>query len=196
MEIKAKFIPWLLHQIHRNDPVGDLARDVQQDRTDRVNWEEWVKRQQKCGCFPRCCQDCSTYLPAFLDGEGGPELSWSWKDLYLRVRDLNGCHGARVAVLRAARAWYTDSTLTFETPPDSAGVYCVSYVALPDLVKIGRSRNIRKRIESFATGAPGGVVLRAILSLDPDDEKSFHRQFAEHHFDGEWFSSKLLSELP
>lgn len=98
-------------------------------------------------------------------------------------------------MIKAASEWRTHPILTFETPPDSAGVYCVSYVALPDLVKIGRSKNIRKRIESFATGAPGGVVLRAILSLNPDDETAFHQRFAEHRFKGEWFSARVLSEL-
>jgi len=168
VKIRAKFIPWLLHQVERRDPVGDLAKDVMQDMAD---------------------YDAGTEL----DGDR-PDLGWSWKNLYRHIHAF-AAFDVKLAIIEAAKLWRSNPFLEFRDPPTCAGVYCVSYGSLPQLVKIGRANNIAKRLRGLGTGAPGGVVLRAVLSLDPDDEKVFHEKFARHHFDGEWFRADLLKEV-
>lgn len=100
-----------------------------------------------------------------------------------------------MAVIEAKEEWRRSPRLEFSDPPSSAGVYCVSYGLVFHLVKIGRTNNIAKRLQNLRTGAPGGVALRAILSLDPDDETMFHKRFEQHRVDREWFDARLLDEL-
>ena len=45
------FTQWLQRQRHRNDPIGDIARDAGQDET-------WPKRQRTFGAFYAYLEEC------------------------------------------------------------------------------------------------------------------------------------------
>lgn len=160
MHVRVPYSTWLLHQTGRDDPVGDVARDVALD----------------------------VHI-------GTVKHTWSWRQIFRFIRTRTRDRVVLRAVTGTITEWrqrpYIESCALLKVP----GVYCVSYAALPQLVKIGRAKNIRKRINSLSTGAPGGVILRAMLSADPDDEGAFHKRFEHHRFDGEWFHADLLREL-
>lgn len=159
MIIRVPYVTWLLHQIGRDDPIGDVAKDV-----------------------------------TFDVHVGLIKQTWSWRKIFRSIRPRSD-RVCLQAVAETIFEWFKNPVIQCIYPPESPGVYCVSYAALPHLVKVGRSSNIAKRLKSLETGAPGGVVLRAILSADPDDESAFHSRFERHHFDGEWFHADLLNEL-
>jgi hypothetical protein len=53
-------------------------------------------------------------------------------------------------------------------------------------VKIGRSRNLEKRLETLQTGTP--VRLLVLHEIAGDHEKALHAACAEHRLQGEWFA--------
>ncbi len=124
-----------------------------------------------------------------------PQMNWSWKQLYRHIKIHGGCRQAKLALLDAAKYWRSFPFVRAEKPPQMPGVYCVSFGVAPHAVKIGRSENIAARIASFGELAPGGVILRAILSFNPKDEKKFHKRFAAHRLNGEWFDAAILLEI-
>ncbi|NUP08366.1 MAG: GIY-YIG nuclease family protein [Polyangiaceae bacterium] len=81
------------------------------------------------------------------------------------------------------------SSLVPLTPPETSGVY---FVAADDRVKIGKAKNIRKRISELQTAAPHKLVLcNWIDSPDPGAEESRqHQTFKPLRVVGEWFLAK------
>jgi len=52
-------------------------------------------------------------------------------------------------------------------------------------VKIGRARDVARRVASLQTGSPH--ELRVLLVLEGDREEEMHWAFAKHRLRGEWF---------
>lgn len=79
-------------------------------------------------------------------------------------------------------------------PPAGPGVYAAGFSGF---VKIGRTKNIKKRLEFLDTSCPEPIRLLAILSPDPLSERRFHERFAEERVRGEWFrmSGRLRAAL-
>lgn len=73
------------------------------------------------------------------------------------------------------------------------GVYAIGRT--DGLVKIGKSDNVLARFFNLSYDHPGALTLLGLLSENPDDERSFHQQFADQRAGGEWFRSSpdLLS---
>jgi len=97
---------------------------------------------------------------------------------------------ARVA---AARMFDRLSNLT---KVDGPGVYLITCGGL--LMKIGRaSKSIRQRFGALQTSSPQELLLSAVLSPNPNDEKFFHAGLQEFHAHGEWFvcSTESLEHL-
>ena len=65
-------------------------------------------------------------------------------------------------------------------------------------VKVGRSKNVSRRIKQLQTGSPHR--LRLILHAEGEGhrEKEVHRRMSRGRtrFDGEWFEEDTLAELP
>jgi hypothetical protein len=55
------------------------------------------------------------------------------------------------------------------------------------LVKIGRSENVRNRLNHVRCSSPVGVMLFAVLEARGHEETLWHTMFAEHRQKGEWF---------
>ncbi|HLF78484.1 MAG TPA: GIY-YIG nuclease family protein [Dehalococcoidia bacterium] len=55
--------------------------------------------------------------------------------------------------------------------------------------KIGRTRNVEKRLRNLQTGTSGELIVNALEPGGPDLERLRHRQFAEDRRSGEWFSA-------
>jgi Meiotically up-regulated gene 113 len=68
-------------------------------------------------------------------------------------------------------------------PPETAGVY---FVLCGDRVKVGRSRNVRKRLDSYTSHVPHVLTLLAVWE-NPEDEAVFHQRLASVRRYGEWF---------
>jgi len=56
-----------------------------------------------------------------------------------------------------------------------------------DAVKIGRSRDPRKRIRQLKNMTVEETTLVALVPADDDKEEDLHRQFRHLHIKGEWF---------
>jgi hypothetical protein len=70
-------------------------------------------------------------------------------------------------------------------PPNKGGVYAIR--GAPGFIKIGRTKNIRKRVADFRGYSPYKVGLVAILSWDRKDEERWLRKFHQYRERGEWF---------
>ena len=73
----------------------------------------------------------------------------------------------------------------------SAGVYCVEGV--PGWVKIGKAKNIAKRMRDLQIGSPVPLRLVAVLSQNTADESKLHHRWRHLRSSGEWF--RLDNEL-
>lgn len=54
-------------------------------------------------------------------------------------------------------------------------------------VKIGRSRNVRARLNAVRCSSPVGVMLWAVLEGRGHEEAAWHGVFEDHNVSGEWF---------
>jgi excisionase family DNA binding protein len=68
--------------------------------------------------------------------------------------------------------------------PTTSGVYAI---ACGQYVKIGKARNIKRRMATLQACNPEPLKLLAVLSEDPADETMFHQRFAAYRHSGEWF---------
>ena len=68
-------------------------------------------------------------------------------------------------------------------------VYFIKYNRIPGVVKIGKSKDVKKRIQRMNTYAPYGVTLIGhIKTYDSERlEKMFHYKFSNLRQNGEWF---------
>jgi hypothetical protein len=80
-------------------------------------------------------------------------------------------------------------------PPATSGVYAIRGAG--GWVKIGKAKNIRKRLQEIQSSQPLRVHLVAILSEDLSTESLFHERFASLRGFGEWFElrGELLAAL-
>lgn len=85
--------------------------------------------------------------------------------------------------------------------PDGQFIY-VARVQGFDLVKIGFSRNVERRLRelNWGSGMKGGIVELARFPGTMKTERELHRRFAEQRLFGEWFAltgpiTEWLSEL-
>ena len=63
-------------------------------------------------------------------------------------------------------------------------------------IKIGRSKDVSKRIKGLQVGSPMWVEKLAVLPGEGPHERVWHKAFADHKMRGEWFepdASLLLS---
>ena len=77
-----------------------------------------------------------------------------------------------------------------EEIPATSYIYAICSPAFPDLVKIGRSRNVKARISSgntFIAPAPHVIVAVAPTFDATRDELAAHRHFAKFRQEGEFF---------
>jgi hypothetical protein len=80
-----------------------------------------------------------------------------------------------------------------ETPPhkdefeSSIGMVWVYFIICQDRIKIGQTKNLRKRISSIRTGNPFDMSFILALESLPSLEPALHDRFAEYRVTGEWF---------
>lgn len=171
---QVKFLPWLLNQpSSRSAPYGYELKQA------RISKEDWARRTLIADAF-----EC------FYNPKVRPEMHWEEGRLvrFAKRQGYPRRHGTE-SLLEAIELWKADPFVDLPLrAPSSPGVYCVSSAMLPDIVKIGSSRNIKKRVGIISVYHPGGVEMRAVLSLDPRDERKFHKKFRAHRIKGgEWF---------
>lgn len=63
----------------------------------------------------------------------------------------------------------------------------VYFIRSGQSVKIGFSRDVKKRLQQLKTGAAHKVSILAAVPGTMDTEAYFHRMFAEYRMSGEWF---------
>jgi hypothetical protein len=79
----------------------------------------------------------------------------------------------------------------------SSGRGWVYFVQAPcGSIKIGRARNVEFRIRELQCANPQKLTLLAV-ALDGNREAEYHRRFAEHRMQGEWFQphADILAEI-
>ena len=74
---------------------------------------------------------------------------------------------------------------TWPGPPPEAHPYSGLHV------KIGRSKDVLKRIRNLQTGTSGDLILHAMEPGSPEVEQALHRKFESDRRQGEWFSCSL-----
>lgn len=65
--------------------------------------------------------------------------------------------------------------------------------------KVGRTNNVKRRIDELQTGCPYRIKLLILLEYQGHQEKKIHRRLASHRThggEGEWFHYEGLSDLP
>lgn len=81
------------------------------------------------------------------------------------------------------------SSLTYKAPsevskPNNGFVY---FIKAGDLVKIGHSVNIKKRLETLQVASPVTLTLIGTMEGNYHLEQKLHLQFARYRVRGEWF---------
>lgn len=78
---------------------------------------------------------------------------------------------------------------------DNAKVYFIQ--TLNGEIKIGMAQDVAKRLAGLQTAHPVKLTLLAVAEGGSEQEKAYHRQFAEHRLHGEWFSPHpdILAEI-
>jgi hypothetical protein len=73
-------------------------------------------------------------------------------------------------------------------PPLTEGGWCYLYfVQRSNLVKIGKTTNVARRLETFRTANHEPLTLLSAVPAHADLEAAVHRRFAEVKRTGEWF---------
>jgi hypothetical protein len=62
-------------------------------------------------------------------------------------------------------------------------------------IKIGYSKNPKKRLASLQTATPHELALLGTIPGGLEHEGEFHRRFAGHELQGEWFDGAILPEV-
>lgn len=75
---------------------------------------------------------------------------------------------------------------------DHPTVGVVYFVQSGDLVKIGFSTDLRKRLKTLQTACPRPIVLLHRFQGTRDDEKRVHRRFSHLRMRGEWFAPDVV----
>lgn len=69
-------------------------------------------------------------------------------------------------------------------PPGTQIVY---FLKSGDSVKIGRTKNLERRVDALKTGAAFGLTLILATQGDNDLERGLHHRLREYRRNGEWF---------
>jgi len=64
--------------------------------------------------------------------------------------------------------------------------YLIKALCSESLIKIGKTKDIRRRISELQTSSPSELLLVALSNLDC--ESKLHREFGACRVRGEWFS--------
>lgn len=83
--------------------------------------------------------------------------------------------------------------------PETVGLHL--YIIQSDVtgaIKVGRSSNPARRLDSLQTGSPHRLRLLAWYEGKGDEERKIHRLLMRHRLkvDGEWFDHECLASLP
>jgi hypothetical protein len=78
--------------------------------------------------------------------------------------------------------------------PNEPGVY---FVRAGDRVKIGKAKDVHKRLTDLQTSAPHKLELLAVAAGGYDEEGAYHRLFARSRLVGEWFrlDAEIVAEI-
>jgi hypothetical protein len=63
----------------------------------------------------------------------------------------------------------------------------IYFIRAREFVKIGFSKNPKKRLRHLATTSPFELTIAAVHSGTKGDETALHKWLGEHHCHGEWF---------
>lgn len=66
-------------------------------------------------------------------------------------------------------------------------VYFASQIDRPDLIKIGHTDNVTRRMRQLAASFENGIELLATTEGGKEAETTFHRMFSAFRDEGEWF---------
>lgn len=62
-------------------------------------------------------------------------------------------------------------------------------------IKIGYSKKPQKRLSGLQTANCHKLILLGTIRGTPADEDDFHRRFAQHRMEGEWFKGEIIEEV-
>jgi hypothetical protein len=62
-------------------------------------------------------------------------------------------------------------------------------------IKIGYSRNPKKRLDSLQTATPDKLVLLGTIQGGLEHEAAFHERFSKYALQGEWFKGDILHDV-
>jgi hypothetical protein len=65
----------------------------------------------------------------------------------------------------------------------------IYFVRSGEFIKIGQSRNWRRRVEGMQVGSPHTLIVLLVLKDEPSLEGKLHNWFRTDHYRGEWFHS-------
>ena len=64
------------------------------------------------------------------------------------------------------------------------------------MIKIGRSKNPKKRLKQLQTGNPNRLKLIASFKGKGEEEKYLHEELNRYKLKGEWFSYQCVGSIP
>lgn len=92
--------------------------------------------------------------------------------------------GRQVFTSRAAVTKLSDGIMRLKRTDLGKGVYVIGY---GEYIKIGVTRDIKGRINTLQTSAPGKLEIYAMFEGWLRDEALLHKRFSKHRTNGEWF---------
>lgn len=79
--------------------------------------------------------------------------------------------------------------LKVTNPAVARGRTFIYFVRSGEFIKIGQSKQWKKRIEQMQVGSPHTIITLLVLVAEPSLEGKLHNWFRADHFRGEWFHS-------
>ena len=179
MSKKAKsFYNWLLDQINRDDIIGDLVSDIKRDR-DLISNPDYQRLRDHIG----------------LHQSG-------WYDVRSIDDELSGNSVSPSVCLDLAKLEYDvyKNKITikkFGAVDKSGYVYFLYEPNSPNEVKIGRAKNVERRIVQLSTGRPRDLKLIGKIFSENyfDLEKSIQAKFLDNRIRREWYSIDVGTAL-
>lgn len=106
-----------------------------------------------------------------------PKARWFEAQAKLHVRrELGGIPQARTTVS--------------PSQPVSTAPLCVYFIQRGDAIKIGKSRNVPRRLRGLQVNHPDRLTLLGSVEISTAEfERSIHRVFADSRISGEWFAA-------
>lgn len=113
-------------------------------------------------------------------------MAWDEESVEKIIRRYVGRAALTKSIIEQLNSAGTQAAKPADLPTMHAvgGVY---FIAAGEFVKIGWSISVPERLKALQTSSSRKLTVLRVIPGEREDEAKFHREFAEHRAEGEWF---------